>query len=354
MGTPEVARDALEQLVRSLDEPDPAAGTAAAPFYVAAVVTQPPAPSGRRRSTALQPSPVHQYAEEVLQVPVYTPGSVRHDEVFLHDIAHQLAPDLVVTAAYGQWLPTRFLHIAPLGTLNIHPSLLPQYRGAAPVQRALLDGVRETGVSIVRSVREMDAGPIVLQERVPVDEEVQAPQLLQQLFLLGARLLAQSILRRAGMERVVNIAEMDALLGTVREQQHAHATHAPKLGKADARLTFCETATRVHNRVRALAGWPGTWVDVQVLPSAGDPLKEPTVLRLKVICTRVVRPEAGAALGVHEVHFCQETQALRFTCDDGSQLDVLQVQLPGKRVMQAREFWNGLRGQALARLRVPY
>jgi methionyl-tRNA formyltransferase len=362
LGTPPVAElvlariaEATGQVPRATAEPvnltsAASPGTQHVPFRVVGVVTQPPAP--QRRSGAPQPSPTHRYAVDVLQVPVWTPTRLARDESFLRLWETELRPDLAITAAYGQLLPERFLRVPPLGVLNIHPSLLPLYRGAAPVQRTLLDGLEYSGVSIVRTVLELDAGPILCQERVPIDENIQGPDLLEQLFALGAELLIQRILCRRDVARASTAAEMDELLGEIRMQDSSQATYAPKLSKCEGELSFTETAYRVHNRVRAVVDWPGAWMELIVRPGSEEAPHAGQRLRIKVLRTRIARRQGGAALGIHRVSFVED--ALRVTCDDGSQLDILEVQLPGKRVQTARAFWNGLRGRFLERPRDPY
>lgn len=170
-----------------------AAAAPEASFELAAVVTQPPRPTGRGNRKVPQPSPV-EVAAAAAGLPAERilaperPG----DAAFLAAL-RGLSPDLCVTAAYGNYLPSSFLAIPPHGTLNIHPSLLPAYRGAAPVQRSLQDGVAVTGVTLLYTVKAMDAGPILAQRKVPVDPDIQAPQLLEQLFELGADLLVDSL-----------------------------------------------------------------------------------------------------------------------------------------------------------------
>ncbi|KAF6000794.1 Mitochondrial transcription factor 1 [Cyanidiococcus yangmingshanensis] len=320
------------------------------PFQVVGVLAQPPSPQGR--SKTLQPCPTHAYASDVLHVPVWTPERLSRDEAFLRFWEEELRPDLAITAAYGQILPERFLRVPRLGVLNIHPSLLPRYRGAAPVQRALLDGVDRTGVSIVRTVLELDAGPILCQEWVSVDEDIQAPELLRLLFELGTQLLIERILSRPELGQASSSAELDALLGGVQEQDHSQATYARKLEKHEGELSFGETALFVHNRVRALVEWPGVWTELIIGPHPARPSEPVRRQRLKVLRTRLARREAGAALGIHTVDLVGD--AIRVTCDDGSQIDILELQLPGKRAQTARAFWNGLQGRAVERPREPY
>ncbi|KAK2078014.1 hypothetical protein QBZ16_003882 [Prototheca wickerhamii] len=185
-----------------------------------------------------------------------------------------LEPDLFVTAAYGNYLPSRVLQLPRHGTLNIHPSLLPLYRGAAPVQRALLDGATTTGVSVLYSVKRMDAGPILAQAPFEVASDIQAPELTCTLFSLGTRLLISSmpaVLAGHGPSQAV-------------AQDESRATEAPKLGPADAPLDFLRrSAAEIHAQVRACAGWPGSTAVLAVQDAAGGPGRE---LTIKVLQTR--------------------------------------------------------------------
>ena len=165
LGTPDVAAASLQLLHAS-------AATASSPYVIAAVVTQPPAPAGRNKK--LTPSPV-QVAAEQLGLPVLAPETAK-DATFLAAL-EALAPDLCVTAAYGNYLPKRFLATPKCGTVNIHPSLLPRYRGAAPVQRCLENGDATSGVTVLYTVTKMDAGPIIARKEVALtgDEKVPPP-----------------------------------------------------------------------------------------------------------------------------------------------------------------------------------
>ncbi len=169
---------------------------AAAPdstFELTAVVTQPPRPTGRGNRRVPQPSPVELAAAAAGLPPERILAPERPGDAAFLATLRGLAPDLCVTAAYGNYLPSSFLAIPPHGTLNIHPSLLPAYRGAAPVQRSLQDGVAVSGVTVLYTVKAMDAGPILAQQKVPVDPDIQAPQLLEQLFELGTDLLVANL-----------------------------------------------------------------------------------------------------------------------------------------------------------------
>jgi methionyl-tRNA formyltransferase len=312
LGTPAVARRALEILLE-----------AEKTLQVVLVVSQPPARSPRGQS--LVPSPVHQLAIE-RGIPVATPETAR-DETFLADL-EALAPHLCITAAYGNVLPERFLAIPTHGTLNIHPSLLPRYRGAAPVQRALEDGATESGVTIALTVKAMDAGPVVAQARVPVDPNEKAPAFLLRMFELGARALLDVLPDWfAGQKEAV-------------PQDSALATQARKLSVDEGVLRWNESAQRLHDRVRAFAGWPGTRARLYFAGEAQD---------VKVVTTRVG--------GGHDERPRKECElrgdALVVVCDDGSRLEIVELQPPGKRVLSAKEFWNGLRNKDVRRADAP-
>ncbi|KAJ8607479.1 hypothetical protein CTAYLR_009425 [Chrysophaeum taylorii] len=309
LGSPKVAASTLDALlgVETVD--------------VVAAVSQPPAKKGRKK--VLQPSEVHALAE-ARQLPILTPVKAS-DPAFL-DALRSLQPDLCVTAAFGQFLPAKFLEIPKFGTWNIHPSLLPKYRGAAPLQRSLEAGDEVVGVTVLETVLKMDAGPVVARARRPVRDDDEADALLTELFLTGLDLL---------VDQLPNLWD-----GTVDyvEQDDDLATSAPKIDATEARLDLSSSscipdarsiAKRAADKVRAFAPWPGTWLAVKA--PDGD------VLRLKVLRARVAGTDA---LNSHP-HIAGD--AIRVPCADGSCLDLLTVQPPGKKPMDARAFWNGLR-----------
>lgn len=304
LGTPAVAARVLQKLVDAEGET----------YKVVGVVSQPPSRSTRRGGDS--PSPVHAWALEK-GLRVWTPEKAR-DENFIRDM-REIAPDICITAAYGNVLPESFLSIPPLGTLNIHPSLLPLYRGAAPVQRCVEDGRLETGVTILFTVKAMDSGPLVYQESVALPENETAPELLERMFDLGAT-------------RLVEILP-SILLGKIQavEQDHTKATHAKKMDPAEGFLDFSQPALILHNKVRAFTGWPGTRA---VFVVAGERVE------FKIAKTRV-----GKHFQVGKIDFV--SGALLVGCGDGNSLEILEIQAPGKKVMAARDFWNGLREKAL-------
>eukprot|EP00887_Chlorella_sp_A99_P007684 scaffold20.g7684.t1 len=337
LGTPErdpttqVGALVLRRLMEAASQPD-------ATFEVAAVVTQPGRPKGRGNKRVPQPSPVEVVAVEagLGREQIFSPERAT-DKQFLESLA-ALAPDLCVTAAYGNYLPTRFLAIPPAGTLNIHPSLLPAYRGAAPVQRALQDGVAVTGVSVLYTVKEMDAGPILAQQAVEVEPDIQAPELLAQLFLLGTDLLLASL----------GAVWAGAGPAAARPQDAAGATHAAKLQREEAALDFARLpAAALHDQIRGFAGWPGSHHVFAVRSAEGGDEGE---LELKVLRTRPLPPEASprAGSGGGDARAVAASRhGLYVRCGDGSVLQLLEVQAPGKRPMAAADFVNGLKGRTL-------
>ena len=289
------------------------------PLELVCCVSQPPARSGRRAE--LLPSPVHAWAN-ARGLTVLTPESAK-DPAFLLSL-EELQPDLCVTAAYGQILNQRFLDIPKFGTLNIHPSLLPLYRGAAPVQRALQQGDVLTGVTLALTARAVDAGPVLAQKLWPLVGDEKAPDLLLTLFQQGAHLL-------------LDCAE-PYLRGHLRPvpQQHENATRAEKIDVSESWIDCKTTAKNIHNKVRAFAGWPGTRLRVMVpTDEAGG---SATPVDIKVITTQLV----GAPLGIPPQHLALQDERIYVGCTDGGVLEIKELQVPGKRVMGAAECLRGL------------
>lgn len=326
LGTPQVAANTLKTLYA-------ASQNAGSDFEISGVVSQPPAPVGRKK--IVTKSPVHQLSEELNIEPIFTPSRAK-DSDFLRDLK-DLEPDLCITAAYGQFLPPQFLLTPRFGTLNIHPSLLPRYRGAAPVPRALQQGDTETGVCVLYTVVKMDAGPIITKRVYPLTGDERAPELLETLFHIGTEAL---------LEILPQVWDNSA---NIELQIDDYASHAPKIAKEEGLLTFTENARIVHNKVRAFAGWPGTWGDFIVT----DGSKSGEVC-LKIGQTKVIREEGGMCVGIHDVSFDEKQNCLVITCGDGSRIGVFTVLPPGKKEMDARSFWNGLRGKTMQRKHLPY
>lgn len=229
MGTPASAAASLETLLAGLDE-------------VVGVVTQPDRPSGRGQATA--PSPVRQTADRT-GIPVLTPRKMK-DPGLLEQL-RGWSPDLMVVVAYGRILPQAMLDLAPLGCVNVHYSLLPRYRGAAPMQWAILEGEAVTGVTTMQLVAEMDAGPILLAEAVAMEPDETAASLEARLVPVGARLLMETV---AGMKQGSI---------TARPQDPASVTFAPMLKKDDGMIDWTRPAREIERRVRAFTPWPSAF-----------------------------------------------------------------------------------------------
>lgn len=318
LGTPSVAAKCLETLVQR-------SGSGAFPYKILAAVTQPPAPVGKNRK--ITKSAVHDAALK-LNVPVFTPETAK-DEAFLQAMESSKV-DLFVTAAYGNYLPKRFLEIAPFGTINIHPSLLPKYRGAAPVQRCLENGDKDTGVTLLYSVQKMDAGPVLTQLRYPLSGDEKADKVLDDCFDMGVNKLVD-------MLPII----FDKQLLSTTEQNESLATTAPKIAAMEGLIDFSKmTASQIHNKCRAFSEWPGSYAYFQI----GD---NPEPERIKLITTRVLQEahtsHSSPAFKASKARW-GKTEILQIPCYDGSILGILDIQRAGKKVMDAKAFINGLRG----------
>lgn len=325
LGSPGVAALTLEALLGA------ARDGRGGGFEVVACVSQPPARQGRKK--VLRKSAAHEVADAA-GIPCLTPGSAR-DPAFLEAL-RALEPDLCVTAAYGQFLPEAFLAIPRMGTYNIHPSRLPRWRGAAPVQRALEAGDATIGVAVLETVKAMDAGPIAARSppRAVADGDA-APALLDELFGVGAALLIDDVLPAVWDGRLRAEPQDDAL-----------AVAAPKLAKADALLDLRapppggrrDAATAARDKVRAFDPWPGTTLPLRVGAAAVESVK---VLSARVGAT-------AAAAGATEIALAEAKDALIVPCGDGSTLEVLRLQAPNRKPMDAAAYFNGLRGETCA------
>lgn len=296
MGSDSIACPSLDRLAaRSTDT-------------VHGVISQPPRPKGRKR--AVSPCPLHARAT-ALGIATLTPDTINSDESVA--TVRAWAPDLIVVLAYGQILHTPILALPPHGCINLHASLLPNYRGAAPIQWALANGERETGVTTMYMTEKMDAGDIILQQTVPIRDDDTAATLHDRLAETGSTLLDQT-LDLAAANRV-----------TRRPQNEEDATYAPKLKKEDGRIDWSACATDIHNRVRGFTPWPGCFCLVP----------KPTHTALKVLRTRVENGtgEPGAILEISHDGLLVQTgrNAVR----------LLEVQPAGKRPMGGGAYAQG-------------
>ena len=287
---------------------------------VLAVVTQPDRPAGRGRK--LQPTPIKQLAEQ-LHLEVYAVENVNADSV-LADIA-RLGPDVLVTFAFNQKLGSELLQIAPGGAVNVHPSLLPKYRGAAPVARAILNGESQTGISIIRMVEDMDAGPIFAQERYDIDPQQTSGTLEEYLSRQVSGLLG----------KVLDEIEK----GTAKPwaQDHGQASRAPKMKKDEARLDFSLSAVELVNHIRAFTPWPGAFAFFHGQGRSGPE-------RVVISWGKAERMGLSAKRGPGTV-----LDDLSIQCGQGV-LRIERIKPAGSKEMSWRDFVNGRRVQRGDRL----
>lgn len=306
LGTPEFAVPSLKALVSARHE-------------VAAVFTQPDRPKGRGHE--LKESPVKRAASE-LGIPVHQPERIRRPGYV--DLLRTLAPDLMVVVGYGQLIPTTIIELPPHGILNVHGSLLPKYRGAAPIQWAIANGESRTGVTIMQIDAGLDTGDMLLKAPVDIGSDETAPELSARLAPLGAQLLLRAIQQISD--------------GTVqREKQNdVEATYAPILKKEDGLIDWSRPADQIYNRLRGFTPWPGAYTSFR-----GQPL---LVLRAK--------PLEGGAIPTGVVR--AENRRLFVGCDGDSVLELLEVQLAGKKRISAEAFLNGYEIAEGERLGVPH
>jgi methionyl-tRNA formyltransferase len=285
MGTPEFSVPALEAV--------------AAAHEVVAVYSQPPRPAGRGK--ALRPSPVQARAE-ALGLPVRHPVSLKGAEAQADFAA--LKADVAVVVAYGLILPEPVLQAPRLGCLNIHASLLPRWRGAAPIHRAILAGDRETGVCIMQMEAGLDTGPVLLRESLEIGPQETTAELHDRLSTLGARMIVQAL---------------GALPMPAEPQAAEGVTYAAKIDKAEARVDWARPAAEVDRQIRGLSPFPGAWVEV-----AGE--------RVKLLRSRLAggQGQPGQVLG-----------GFTIACGSGA-VEVLEAQREGKRPMPAAEVLKGL------------
>jgi len=293
MGTPDFAVHALSEIVAAGHDP-------------IAVYTQPPRPAGR--GLVARKSAVHHFAEEA-GIPVFTPRSLKSAAVQNQFYAHDA--DVAVVAAYGLLLPRAILQAPRFGCLNIHASLLPRWRGAAPIQRAVMAGDTESGVVIMQMDEGLDTGPVCLGERIAVGPEMTAGDLHDELALLGAKLIGRALERLfEGRLRC-------------RPQPADGVTYAEKIRKDEERIDWTRHAVEVHNKIRALSPHPGAWFEA---------LLSGRTERIKVLRSVVVpgRGEPGQLIDGQLTVACG-SQAVRLT----------RVQRAGKKPMLGAEFLRG-------------
>ncbi len=283
-------------------------------YEIVAVYSQPPRPAGRR-GLELTKSPVHEKAEE-FGIPVFTPKSLKGEEE--QQIFRDLNADVAVVVAYGMLLPKAILDAPALGCYNGHASLLPRWRGAAPIQRAIMAGDAESGMMIMKMDEGLDTGPVAMVEKITITPNMTCGELHDRLSITGADLMVRAM---AALER-------DSL--KLNPQSEDGVTYASKIEKSEARIDWSQPAQAVHNRIRGLSPFPGAWCEMEI----NGQLERVKVLR------SVIADGAGAA---------RETQAgevldgqLVIACGDGAVALTL-VQKAGGKPVSAAEFCNGVK-----------
>ncbi len=292
MGTPDFAVPTLSEIVGRGHE-------------VVAVFTRAPAPSGRR-GLDLTPSPVHQVAER-FGIPVFTPKSLKGEEAASQFRA--LDAQVAVVVAYGLILPPAVLEAPELGCLNLHGSLLPRWRGAAPIQRAIMAGDTETGVAVMQMEAGLDTGPVGLLERIAIGPDMTAGELHDRMSLIGADLMGRALaaLERGGLH--------------FTPQSEDGIAYAAKIEKAEARIDWSRPAREVHNTIRGLSPFPGAWS-----PFGADQG------RVKVLRSTLASGSGAPGTALDD--------ALTIACGEGA-VRLVELQKAGKQPMGAATFLNG-------------
>ena len=292
MGTPDIAATCLKQILSD-------------GFEVVGVYTQPDRPKGRGMKMVF--SPVKEVALQH-EIPVFQPENFREEETV--ETLRNLKPDVCAVVAYGRILPQKVLDIPRLGCINIHASLLPAYRGSAPYQWAVLDGLKETGVTAMYLIREMDAGNIIDAAKTPIGENETAGELLDRLAVLGAGLLSKTLTR-------LSEGPVESI-----PQDPEKASFAPMLDKTMCPIDWNKTAQQIHNQVRGLHPWPVATMELQ-----GK--------KFKVHATRLTegRGKPGEILGLTKT-------GLKIACGEGA-LEVISLQAEGGKRMAAPDYFRG-------------
>jgi methionyl-tRNA formyltransferase len=296
-GTPRFAVPSLNRLLADAD------------FEILAVITQPDRARGRGQEVS--PSPVKE-AAVAANLPVHQPEKIRAPEA--EALLRDLAPDVIVIIAYGQIIPARLLDIPRLGWINLHASLLPKYRGAAPIHWAIANGESQTGVTTMRIDAGMDTGDILLREETPIGADETSPELAARLAELGAPLMVRTLR---------GLAE-----GSIapEAQDSRKATVAPILKREDGQIDWGRPAQEIYNRMRGFRPWPGAYSTFrgQTCHIWGKPASN---------------HQAGAAAGA----LFADGEGLRVACGAGTSLRLARVKVEGRKEVSAQEFARGAR-----------
>ena len=298
-GTPQFAVPALKKLL-SLPE-----------FEIPAVFTQPDRPRGRGNEISF--SPVKEVAAAAA-MPVYQPEKIRAPEI--EEQLRGLAPDVVVIIAYGQIIPRRLLPIPRLGWINLHASLLPNYRGAAPIAWAIANGESVTGNTTMRIDAGMDTGELLLQQELTIGPEETAPELAGRLSETGAELMVETL-------RGLQSGKLNS-----RQQDHSAATYAPILKREDGRIDWTRPAQEIYNRMRGFEPWPGAYTEFR---------GQSCHVRGRPVSKEVSRETPGMLV--------LERGKLLVTCGAATRMELTHVKLEGRRRISALDFAKGARLQ---------
>ena len=296
MGTPQAAVPSLERLLADGHD-------------VAAVYTQPDRPSGRGNKVVF--SPVKQFAAD-RGLPVMQPSKIRTPDALEEFQAFEA--DVAVVVAYGRILPEGFLNAVPYGAINVHFSLLPKYRGAAPVNWAIVNGETVTGVTTMKMDAGLDTGDILLQRETEIGHDENAIELMERLSHAGSQLLSET------MSRLNDIRP--------QEQDHSSATHAPIMTREDGKFDWSMQADEISRRVRGFQPFPTTYTYWEG--------KKLTLWKVKTV-------EANSGSGKPGTVIAAKADDLVVECGSGTGLQIDELQLEGKRRMSARDFLNGVR-----------
>jgi methionyl-tRNA formyltransferase len=300
-GTPQFAVPTLQKLVET--------------FHVRLVVTQPDRPKGR--GLELVASPVKQSALK-LSLPVYQPEKIKTNEELKAKLA-QINPDAIIVVGYGRIIPSWMLQLPKYGNINLHASLLPQYRGAAPIQWAIANGERVTGVTTMRIDEGLDTGDILLQRELSISEDDTAETLAAKLATIGADLMIETL--------------MGLQTGTMRpqKQDNAQATLAPILKKEDGRIDFSRSAPEIYNRFRGFQPWPGAF----------------TTFRARGLNITALRPASEHIL---PAQLLVKGSQVFVGCGNDGAIELLELQPEGKKRISAEDFVHGYRPETMEKI----
>ena len=289
MGTPEFAVPALKELLKEK-------------LNIIHVYTQPPKKSNR--GLKIEKTPVHLEAEKN-NLKVHHPISLKNEEEY--DFLKKINPDLAIVVAYGQLIPENFLNLSKKGFINIHASLLPYWRGAAPIQRSIMNGDKFTGISIMKIEKGLDSGPVMLTEKIEINNQLNYGLLSNQLSILGSKLII----------RAIDLIDNDK--AEFLEQDHSKATHAKKITSEDEEINWNNNADKIVQQINALNPTPGAWFKFK---------NE----RIKIWKAEVIDQKGRIGTTLND--------NLLIACKDFA-VQVLEIQRPGKKIQKVKEFLLG-------------